>query len=173
MASALDTALPDTFFRMAEDTLRVQPEVAHEWSSGRRGKRTLRIPKGDDGGFDVTIACETYGLYPFAGDWHGAPWDVNTPNMSLDDLCRDCLGFVRSLICADSTLTVYYSNGRPFRRVLTYPLSGQSVNDRVGLLVFNYLGRRTMREFQNHHLPRRETEATPSGGGQRFIRRTV
>jgi len=121
----------------------------------------LRIPKADDGGFDVTIDCQTYGLYPFAGDWHGAPWDVNTPKMSLDDICRDCLGFVRSLLCADSRLTVSYSNGRPFRWVLTYPVGGRSVNDRVGLLLFNYFGLRTTRGFQNHHLRRRETEAIP------------
>jgi hypothetical protein len=156
--SVVDASLPDTFFRMAKAVLDGNPQISHQWSSGHRGKRTLSIPKADDRGFDVTIECETYGLYPFADGWHGAPWDINTPKMSVEEICQDCLGFVRSLLCADAKLTVHYSNNRPFRWVLTYPFGGRPVSDRAGLFLFNYFGRRTTGEFQNHHLPRREAE---------------
>jgi hypothetical protein len=156
MPSAPDASLPDTFFRVAEGALSGHPTVRHQWSSGPRGKRTLTIPRADEAGFDVTIQCETYGLFPFAGHWHGAPWDANTPGRSLEDVAKDCLGFVRSLICADSRLTVHYANARPFRWVLQYPFGNRRVEDRVGLFIFNYFGHRTVRELQNRHLPPRE-----------------
>jgi hypothetical protein len=85
--SVIDTSLPETFFRIANAGLDANPRILHQWSSGHRGKRTLRIPKADERGFDVTIECQTYGLYPSADEWHGAPWDVNTPNMSVEEIC--------------------------------------------------------------------------------------
>jgi hypothetical protein len=76
--------------------------------------------------------------------------------MTFAEIAEDCLGFVRSLLCSDSSLQVFYSNGRPYRWVLTYPLEGRRVSDRTGLLVFNYFGRRNVRTFQNQQLPPRE-----------------
>jgi hypothetical protein len=158
MPRAQDTSLPDTFLRLGTEVLSKHPRLRHEWTSSRDGKRTLLIPRADESGFDVRIECETYGLYPFAGEWHGAPWDA--PKTSLDEVCRDCLGFVRSLLCADSRLIVSLTNGRPFRWTLEYPLGGAVVRDRVGLLLFNYFGRRTTHEYQNRHLPPRDGAAS-------------
>ena len=62
------------------------------------------------------------------------------PRMSFAEISEDCLGFVRSLLCSDSSLQVFYSNERPYRWVLSYPFEGRRVSDRTGLLVFNYLG---------------------------------
>jgi hypothetical protein len=152
-----DTSLPDTFFEMAQQVIDRHPTLVHAWISGPSGKRTLTFPAASPEGFNVTIQCETYGLYPSAGSWHGAPWDVNTSGMTISEICEDCLGFVRSALCTDSSLEVWYSNKRPFRWVLSYPLEGRLVSDRVGLLVFNYLGRRSVRRFQNSHLPPRES----------------
>jgi hypothetical protein len=152
----MSASLPDTFFEMAQGILSRHPTVAHEWTLHTSGKRTLRLPAVSSNGFDVVIQAETYGLYPYAGDWHGAPWDSNMPKMSFAEICEDCLGFVRSLLCSDSSLQVFYSNERPYRWVLSYPLDGGQFSDRTGLLVFNYFGRRTKRTFQNQQLPPRE-----------------
>jgi hypothetical protein len=149
-------SLPDTFFEMAQRVIAGYPALAHQWISEPSGKRTLKFPAASATGFDVAIEAEAYGLYPYAGDWHGAPWDYDTPRMTFAEIAEDCLGFVRSLLCSDSSLQVFYSNGRPYRWVLTYPLEGRRVSDRTGLLVFNYFGRRNVRTFQNQQLPPRE-----------------
>jgi hypothetical protein len=152
----MSASLPDTFFEAAQRVISSHPTLAHEWTSEPSGKRTLKFPASIPSGFDVVIQAETYGLYPYAGDWHGAPWDANTPKMSLAEICEDCLGFVRSLLCADSLLKVCYSNERPYRWVLSYLFGGRQVHDRTGLIVFNYFGRRSTRTFQNEYLPPRE-----------------
>lgn len=108
-------SLPEVFFEKASVLLAAHPALGHEWISDASGKRTLKIPAADADGFDVEVQAETYGLYPFAGGWHGAPWDANSPDMTLDQICEDCLGFVRSLLCGDSSLTVFYSNGHPIK----------------------------------------------------------
>jgi hypothetical protein len=153
----MSASLPDTFFEMAQQITARYPALAHEWTSEPSGKRTLRFPAASSTGFDVVIQAETYGLYPYAGDWHGAPWDYNTPKMTFAEICEDCLGFVRSLLCSDSSLEVCYSNERPYRWVLIYPLAGQRISDRTGLLLYNYFGRRSARTFQNEQLPPGET----------------
>ena len=152
----MPASLPDTFFEMAQRIIASYPALAHEWTSESSCKRTLRFPAASPTGFDVVIEAETYGLYPYAGDWHGAPWDYNMPRMSLAEISEDCLGFVRSLLSSDSSLQVSYANDRPYRWVLSYPFEGRRVSDRNGLLVFNYFGRRSVRTFQNQQLPPRE-----------------
>jgi hypothetical protein len=156
---------PETFFGMASTALAAHPDLKHEWSNGAMASRTLKIPKSDAEGFDVTIVCHSYGLYPYADDWHGAPWDVTTPQTSLNEMCRDCLGFVRSLLCEDSSLTVSYTNGRPYRWVLRYPMGGKAIDDRMGLLLFNPFGRRSIRVFRNKHLPVRERSSDAAQQG--------
>jgi hypothetical protein len=153
----MEAALPDTFYKLASSRLAELPGLPHEWVSGPDGKRSLRIPKLDESGFDITIECESNGLHPFAEGWHGAPWEANTPDMSIEEVAEDCLGFVRTLLCPDATLTVHYSGGRPYRWILRYPTLGAPVKDETGLLFFNYFGRRETREFRNTHLPPRES----------------
>jgi hypothetical protein len=152
----MPASLPDTFFEMAQRVIANYPALAHQWTCEPSGKRTLKFPAASATGFDVTIEAETYGLYPYAGDWHGAPWDCSTPRMSFAQIAEDCLGFVRSLLCSDSSLQVFYANERPYRWVLNYPFEGRRVSARTGLLVFNYFGRRSVRAFQNQQLRPRE-----------------
>ena len=151
--------LPDTFFRMALARLEEYPHLKHRWSGPEKGgRRILQIPKADEDGFDVTIECETYGLYPFADGWHGAPWDApRNSKTTNEEVCEDCLGFVRSVLCPDATLTVWYTSGKAYRWILSYPWGNTRSNDETGSLFFNYFGHRERRVFQNRHLPPRET----------------
>ena len=96
------------------------------------------------------MVCETYGLYPYAGEWHGAPWDVTVwPPVALAHAVTE---FLKTVLSRDSTLQVHYSNDRPFKWVLHYRDEGQRVSDEMGLLYFNWFGRRTTRTFQNEWL---------------------
>lgn len=148
-------SLPDTFFRMATARLGEHPSPALHWSGpDQNRKRILDIPKAREDGFDVRIECETYGLYPYAGRWHGAPWDApHDADTTNEGLCEDCLGFVRSVLCPDSTLTVFFASGDPYKWILTYPWNGTRMNEETGSLFFNYFGRRERRVFRNQHLP--------------------
>ncbi len=151
------TSLPETFFRMASTRLSEYPDLHHQWSGPERdGKRVLRIPKIDDSGFDVTIECETYGLYPFADGWHGAPWDAPHDSKTTNEaVCEDCFGFLRSILCPDASLTIWYTSGKPYKWILSYLWNDTWINHKTPSLFFNYFGRREKRVFQNRHLPRR------------------
>jgi hypothetical protein len=154
-------SLSDTFYQLARERLVKYPHIEHEWlGPDAKGKRVLSIPKGDDNGFDIRLVCEMYGLYPYAGDWHGAPWDVNTPNTTLEKICEDCLGFIRSILSPDGMLTVIYAGKKPRKWILSYPFpwGASRVNDETGLLFFNYFAPRSKRVFQNRHLPARELD---------------
>ncbi|MCB0408113.1 MAG: hypothetical protein KDD34_07920 [Bdellovibrionales bacterium] len=148
-------SLPEIFFRKASDILKQYPELSFEWNESSE-KKTLKILKNENSGFDIEVECETYGLYPSADGWHGAAWDSTTPNTTFEELSEDCLGFVRSLLCSDSKLTVLFSNGKPYKWILSYPIDGSIVDDETGLILFNFFGKRTRVEFQNKVLPSRE-----------------
>jgi hypothetical protein len=147
-------SLPDTFFRMATAHLAEYPNLAHHWSGpDQHGKRILDIPKAREDGFDIRIEAETYGLYPRAGRWHGAPWDApHDTDTTNEEVCEDCLGFVRSALSPDATLTVFFASGNPYKWILSYSRAGTRVNDETGSLFFNYCGRRERRVFKNQHL---------------------
>lgn len=148
--------ISEVFFEMAADRLSSHPSLQYRWEDGGRGKRILTIPKIDVTGFDIRIECESYGLYPFANGWHGAPWDMNTPNVTLEESCEECLGFIRSLLCPDSSLTILYSGEMPYKWILRYPTVRGPVNDETGLLLYNYFGRKHNIILINRHLPSRE-----------------
>jgi hypothetical protein len=151
--------LPDIFHHLATQRLAAHPGLAHEWSGpDHKGKRILIIPEVEESGFDIRIDCETYGLYPYAGGWHGAPWDADRPKATLEEICEDCLGFIRSVVSPEAVLTVTYAGAKPIRWVLSYPWRGTRTNDETGLLLFNYFAPRQRRIFQNHHLPPRGTD---------------
>ena len=65
----------------------------------------LRIAAASTGGFELGANCETYGLYPFAGPWQGAPWERH---VSVEDICDNYFGLVRALLSPDARLRVTY-----------------------------------------------------------------
>jgi hypothetical protein len=150
-------SLPDIFWQLASERLAEHPSLLHQWSGpDSKGKRVLYIPKAEDNGFDVRIECETYGIYPYADGWHGAPWDA--PNSTLDAVCKDCLGFIRSVVSPEAVLTVMYAGTKPYKWILSYPWGETRTHDETGLLFFNYFARRQKRTLQNHHLPARQVD---------------
>ena len=132
------------------------PEVEVHWDDTRRGRK-LTIYRQEDTGFDVVVEAETYGLYPYAGNWHGAPWDPEDEYWA--ELCEEFMGFIFSLLCEDSRLEVRYSGEHPYKWKLIYPVEEASLSETTYTLFFNYFGLKSTRVFQNHHLP--------SGGGKR------
>ena len=152
----MKSSLSEAFFKVAGARLGEYPQLRHAWEGPEKsGRRVLSIPKQDTGGFDVRIECESYGLYPVADGWHGAPWDNNPSVGTPEKIAEQCFGFLRTVLSPDAVLNVHFSAGKPYKWILSYPTGQLPVNDETGLLLFNYFGRREVREYRNRHLPSR------------------
>jgi hypothetical protein len=151
--------LPEAFFALASARLRESPQVVHHWSDpAADGKRVLEVPSSGESGFLVRVECETYGLYVYADGWHGSPFECGPVTETPEATAENCLGFVRSLLCADSSLVVFYAGNRPYRWVLSYATDGGDEREETGLLVYNYFGPKSKRVLQNEHLPPRHAQ---------------
>lgn len=147
--------LPTEFERFAKRLTAQHPELSIKWESIARSGKRLTIFKKDESGFDVVVEAEPYGLYPYAGDWHGPAWDLISKEETYGELCEQFMGFIRSLLCEDSQLEVRYAGSWPYRWLLTYPTEDGFKTEETGLFIFNYFGARSRRVLQNHHLPPR------------------
>jgi hypothetical protein len=153
--------IPEVFEREARAAFAVHPNLSPRWSVISNGDgRQLLMPRRESSGFDVGVQAETYGLYPFAGEWAGAPWepapgDPRPLDQQIDDLCVQFLGFIRTLLSVDATFTVHYSAGQPYRWVLEYETELGRESEACGLFIYNYFGKRRVETLQNRHLPGR------------------
>ena len=148
--------LPTIFEKYAKETLASSPEIEAKWEIRDSGdKKILTIKKQHSLGFDVVVECETYGLYPYAGEWHGPAWELGSSDETFLDLCEQFMGFIRSLLCEDSKLEVRYAGSKPYKWILTYPTEEGAEFLETGLFFYNYFGNKSSKVFQNRHLSRR------------------
>ena len=154
---ALSFQFPDAFYRTASDVLARHPEIKHSWTfNEKKQRRELLIPKAEPTGFDVGVNCETYGLYPWAGDWVGAPWDVADPD-PVEKRFEQVLALLRILISPESRLR-RVSKGRIQAGVFVdfvTPTGWHGYLPDAGNL-FAWFGERKETIYQNFHLPRRK-----------------
>jgi hypothetical protein len=148
---------PDTFFRVASTILERHPEVRHQWSfDEKKQNRKLIIPKVEDSGFDVGVNCETYGLYPWAGDWSGPCWDINTPKTTLEEMSEEVLALLRILLSPESRLGILYRGNRKSKLILEFATpTGWHVHDKHGVNFLAWFGEKKTKVCQNSHLLRR------------------
>jgi len=147
--------LPTSFEDFAKKKLATSPHISCHWETLNNGdKRRLVIMRQNEGGFDIVIECETYGLYPFAGEWHGSPWEWFQEE-SLEEFFEQFMGFIRTLLSKDAMLEVKYSNKKPYKWFLTYETEQDQEKRETGLFLYNYFGSRSAQVFQNDQLPQR------------------
>ncbi len=145
----------DVFVSTAENALKQHSQLSWNWRTERK-TTILTIPRQSDSGFEVGVRCEAFGLYPLAGDWHGMPWDFNAPKTSIQNQCDACMKFILYLLTPDSRLRVITSNGKPFRWLVEYFEENKwKLHEEMGLLFYNYFGKRSEFILQNNHLPPR------------------
>jgi hypothetical protein len=147
--------LPETFKLVANALLEQHPHIPVSWEQKGSDGCRLKISRLSHTGFDVVVEAESYGLYPFAGEWHGGAWELVSKDETEESLCIEMMGFVRSLLCLDSTLEVSFAGGKPYKWTLTYPTTRGTESHTTGLLFYNYFSSRSVRRYANEHLPQR------------------
>ncbi len=148
MAERLDEA----FRQQAEAALARYPRLVHEWQSEPEGVR-LRFPAADADGFEVKVVATSASIIVYA---LGAHEHFESGSEPPARIAAAALGLVRDLLSPDMRIRERASASRPYKwfieslRGTTWQLESQT-----GLLVFNYLGARSERTYQNRHLPGR------------------
>lgn len=104
------------------------------------------IPKQGVDGFETQLECMDYGVYPSAEGWHGGCWDVTV--WKSQDLGPSLKEFAFSIL-QDAVLVVSFSNGKPYKWVLSHTFEGERFNDETGLLFYNWFGQRSTKEYTN------------------------
>lgn len=145
----------EAFRDVATPILSRHPQLQIAWENHTKGGAyTLRVFKSSPIGFDVSVEVQTYGLYPFAGDWHGSPWDITTPETSVVAMCHNALGLMRALLSADTRLRVRHAGGRPYKWCVEVATpAGWELYEEAGLLLFRFFSARSEQVFQNELLP--------------------
>ena len=117
----------------------------------------VRFPRVDDFGFDVEVSVGDREIVVHA---LGAHEHFELGNGTPSEVCASVLGLVRDLLSPDMRIREIRSRGRPFRWfVESRNGPAWQVEAETGLLVFNYLGKRSERVYQNRQLPGRTHRA--------------
>jgi hypothetical protein len=150
-----------SFVRQAKEALSQHPQIRHEWSIDEdEGRCTLEIPEEYDGGFPITVEVSSAEIMVIAGGAHRHLWRAGSP----DELAAHALGLVRDLLSPGMRIRERLAAGRPYRWEIEIHTRGRwATMERVGLIFWNYFGKRTERTYQNRTLPAR---ADPLGEGE-------
>jgi hypothetical protein len=146
----------ELFPPLAEKALARYPQLSWNWQNETL-RKTLSIAQQSRSGFEVKVVCEAYGLYPVAGDWHGPPWDITSPDATTAEKCDRCLEFLLDLLTTNTRLRILTANGKPYRWHLEHSENGGwKTFEEMGLLLFNYFGRRSELVLQNDQISPKE-----------------
>jgi hypothetical protein len=145
-----DQSLLDEFEKLADDLLSRESTIKKTLKRAE-SKIVLEIPRGSNRGFDVGATVETYGIYPYAGECHGAAWE-RLSDWTAKDVCKDFFGLVRSLLCCDSQLRYIYRHGRITKaQIYLRAIGGWHLFDETRFVVFPY-GETRQEICENNHL---------------------
>jgi hypothetical protein len=117
-------------------------------------KVILEIPRISENGFGIGATVETYGIYPWAGAWHGAPWEP-MKDWTAEKICKDFFGFVRMLLCEDAQLRYLYRHGSLRKTgIFLRGRDGWQLFEETGYFVLPS-GKKKEEIYQNDHLASR------------------
>jgi hypothetical protein len=140
----------DAFVNAASAVVAKCPGGSYEWVGDASKPPLTLIVKAAPGGFPVELKCQSYGVYPSAAGWHGAPWDV-TVHLPKD-VAAAITEFLESVLSLNARLEVHRANGKAYKYVLHYRFNGQQVTDTTGLFFYNWFAQRSVTEFSNNWL---------------------
>jgi hypothetical protein len=131
----------------ASQVLADHPELPHEW----RGRGDLAFPAVDADGFDVILQPDARGIIVLTGT--GLHEHIEAIPA---EAVQDAMGLARDLLSVDMRIRERRAGGRGYHWTLERRAGdGWRMESRTGLLVWNYLARRSEHVYQNQQLPGR------------------
>jgi hypothetical protein len=143
--------LPESFRRYGTAVLAGNPEIVHEWSMASGGC-SLSIPAPFSAGFDVRFEIEVHAVKLYWGNWHTR----FEPAENINGLIEDLFGLLRDMLSPDMRVREVWAGAKPYRGFLeSFDGARWSTEHEMGLIFWNYLGRRSVRTYSNSILPGR------------------
>lgn len=149
--------LPQTFRRRGTSLLAGYPTIAHRWSAGAAGCE-LFVPAASAKGFDIAFTVSPAGVVLNWGRWH-SPFE---PDGEIEAFVEHLFGLLRDLLSPDMRIRELWAWPSPYRGYLeSFDGARWSSEEEMGLIFWNYLGRRSQRIYSNSVLPGRMSAAEP------------
>jgi len=154
-----DPKLCRSFVQQAKEALLHHPQVKHEWSIDKDEDHCiLDIPEECEGGFAITVEVYPDEIMVIASRAH------TTLNLNeyknADELAAHALGLVRDLLSPAMRIRERLAGGEPYKWAFESYQDGQWITEEwIGLLFWNYFGKRTEKVYQNKVLPARESRS--------------
>ncbi len=140
--------LPGSFQSYGTTVLARHPEIVHEWSI-ESNRCDLSIPARSPNGFDIQFEIDMDAATVHWGNWH-------TRFESTDTLVEELFGLLRDMLSPDMRIRELCANSKPYRGFLeTYDGTHWSTEHEMGLIIWNYFGKRSVRTYSNSILPGR------------------
>jgi len=141
-------------FRKAINEIWVsEPSLVH-YKADLGSSVTVKFPKADSHGFDVVVSVEgnCLSIQTDLG-WHTDEFDITMEELNA------MLGLVRDMLSSAMRIREFRAGGLPHRWNLEF-FDGKEwiLEETVGLWLWNFLGKRSERVFQNSVLPARAVD---------------
>jgi hypothetical protein len=149
-----DPTLCRSFVRQTKEALSHFPQVKHEWSiDADEDHCILDIPEESDNDFPITVEVYPEEIIVMTIGPHTHFQLEGSP----DILAARALGFIRDLLSPAMRIRERLAGDKPYKWSFEVYQEGQWVTEeQVGLLFWNYFGKRTEKIYQNRILPARE-----------------
>ena len=150
--------LPESFRRYGTWFFAKTPDIAHTWSS-ESGRCELSIPATLPIGFDICFVVEKNAVTLYWGNWH-TPFE---PEAGIDTLVEDLFALLRDMLSPDMRVRELYTWPFAYRGFLeSFDGTRWSTEQEMGLIFWNYFGKRSARTYSNSMLPGRMSKANQS-----------
>lgn len=146
--------LPESFRRYGAAVLAKNTEVAHTWSI-EPDSCALDIPASSTNGFDIRFEIESDAVTLYWGNWHTR----FEPTAGIDKLVEHLFGLLRDMLSPNMRVRELCAGPDPYRGYLeSFDGTHWSTEHTMGLIFWNYFGRRSVRTYSNSILPGRMAE---------------
>ena len=149
------TDLLNRFRQYGSSVLASTPEIAHQWTE-KSDICELSIPASLSNGFDIHAWVSTDTVTLGWGRWH-TPFELDT---EIEALLENLFGLLRDMLSPDMRVRELWAWPFPYRGFLeSFDGTRWSVEQETELILWNYLGKRSVRIYSNSVLPGRMSMA--------------
>ena len=152
--------LQEAIETIGKEFFSVYPHVPHSWNIGSEGF-DLSIEMESESGFSIFLDLIEYEAVIYCGCMHQHVfWPEEE---SADDYARRIYGMIYDYLTTETRLREVYSGKNPHKYVIEQRVDGNwESEEEMGLLFFNYFGKKSEKFYQNDILPPRSNQCQPA-----------